>query len=511
MGYIALFLCAGAIAQPPPAAMALARGHAARAAGDFPLAERCYRAAITEAATLPADDPGAAEPYLALLELYADWKKPDEMEAALGELTARLGGGPPGAARAGAHVFARAARVQHAWRSARAQVLYQHALRLYEAGYGGADVRLLPVLGALAELYGANGHQREQAEPLWQRAIGIVERDGGADDARLADLLLRLARLHLDWPERVGLVEDELGRALELREQAYGRDDPRVAEALLAQAEYYRRPTVQRYREAEACAGRALAILEGAYGVGDVRLMPAVQVLAQVYEHDFGDAPAAERARLRIVAMYDAAYGERDWRAGDARMAVAALCLKQERFADAEAHLRKALATRQQVDEPAGWSNVMLLSWLGRACHRQRKIEEAAGLYRRAAAVTDRLFAEGHFHPAIIPAVYEEAIACLREGGAPAEAEAIADRAAACARRVWPDGVARLLFNAEWQRTHPDPDGGWIISAESYYRLALLIQSRKKLPDDPALAEIRRTYAAFLRDIGRGAEADAIK
>ncbi|OPZ80437.1 MAG: hypothetical protein BWY76_03357 [bacterium ADurb.Bin429] len=66
--------------------------------------------------------------------------------------------------------------------------------------------------------------------------------------------------------------------------------------------------------------------------------------------------------------------------------------------------------------------------------------------------------------------------------------------------------MPRLLFNADWQQTHPDPYGNWKLSAESYYRLALFLQSRKKLPDDPELAEIQRKYAAFLQSIGRGAE-----
>jgi tetratricopeptide (TPR) repeat protein len=517
---IVILLCGVfACAQPAPTEMHLARGKAALAAGQFAEAEACYRAAIGEVAELPADDPRVAEPYLALMALYTRWAKPDEGEAAMGALVERLGGKEPSLPQVAARLLNVANGCTEHADFATAESLYLKALALYQRAFATSDsLRLLAVLEPLAELYRKQGNQQEKRQGVLTSICSLMGSNPDQhDNPRRADYLLEKARYAFgklvditNWRE-VSDVSGDITEALAIYEKAYGKDDPRLVDALHLLAAFNCTPFRKNYKSAKTVLLRALVIQERAYGNTDERLVPTMVLLALLQHRDLPDAKAVEQLLQRITAIYTHAGGGKDARAGQAHRVVGTLYLDLKAYRVAESHLRQALALDPPIEAAPAWDNAWLFYCLAQACHRQQKYPEAADYYLRALTVVDVLFDEGDYPHMLLPYLYEDAAACLRADGKPNAAQAIEARAAAAARRVWKDDcVKRLLFNAELASNHPERHADWADRAESYLRLALLVQAASSIPNDPDLADIRRKYAVFLRSVGRMREAKAV-
>jgi hypothetical protein len=232
-------------------------------------------------------------------------------------------------------------------------------------------------LEVLAELLSRQRRSGE-AVPLLERAVEIRERHPEADPSKLADALTVLASAYPSVGE--ARAEGLLRRALAIRERLQGGRAPEVAAVLQKLGELYYfagRPT-----DAIPPLTRALAIHGDASPAPDdsvwLFLLPT---LANAHV-SAGQEAEAERLYLETIERLEEASPDAPLAA---RESLASLYERQERYAEAEALLRRQLALQEARGSPLE-STLLRLGDLARL---QGRLDEAEALLRRGLSLAE--------------------------------------------------------------------------------------------------------------------------
>ena len=171
---------------------------------------------------------------------------------------------------------------------AKAEPLYQRALKIDEKALGPDHPHTAPALNNLAVLYKAMGDYAK-AEPLYQRALKINEKALGPDHPQTATALNNLAALYKAMGD-YAKAEPLYQRALKIDEKALGPDHPHTATDLNNLAALY--DSMGDYAKAEPLYQRALKIKEKALGPDHPDTATALNNLA-LLKIDLGEAKDA--------------------------------------------------------------------------------------------------------------------------------------------------------------------------------------------------------------------------
>ncbi len=167
--------------------------------------------------------------------------------------------------------FPEAATLLHNWglyfyhtaQYKQAELLYLHALRIYEQALGPDHPSTGSTLHELARLYQAQGHY-QQAESLYQHALRVYEQALGPDHPSTGPTLLALASLYQDQGH-YQQAEPLYLHALRIREKVLGLEHPDTDLTLYALARLSH--DQGKYEEAESLYQRDLHISEKVFGV----------------------------------------------------------------------------------------------------------------------------------------------------------------------------------------------------------------------------------------------------
>jgi tetratricopeptide (TPR) repeat protein len=152
----------------------------------------------------------------------------------------------------------------------------KQALGAWDAAVAPDDVRILPVLDALAGLY-RDGAEYSEAEPLLLRALGLREMAAGTDSADVIATVDSLSYVYFGMKKYVE-AEPFYKRLLALWETSAGPEHPMVALTLEKMGVFY--SAQEKYAEAEPLFERSLtirtnAMLQSINHKGRVQVMQA--------------------------------------------------------------------------------------------------------------------------------------------------------------------------------------------------------------------------------------------
>ncbi len=171
-----------------------------------------------------------------------------------------------------------------------AEMLYRHALAIYEKVLGPEHLETAASLNNLGRLYRDHGNL-EQAEMLYRHALAIYEKVLGPEHLETAASLNNLGRLYyLKWQNEEAelLVE----RALSIQKRLLGPDHPEIAVSLNNLAKLYL--DQGQYEQAESHHQKALAIFQKAFGPEHPNVAVGLNNLAILY-HTQGKYKDAEQ------------------------------------------------------------------------------------------------------------------------------------------------------------------------------------------------------------------------
>lgn len=364
-----------------------------------------------------------------------------------------------------------------------AEPLYQRVLALREKLYGPHHPSTAISLNNLALLY-MEQEQDTKAEPLLQRALSLFEQQPEPDQPSTAGCLENLGQLYM----RQGKDEQAemlLQRALALSERSLGPKHIDTATCLYNLGQLFMRQG--KYDQAEALHVQALSIHEQRLGHNHPDTAYLLRGLAYLSYHE-GKLEQAELLYLQSLIIREQHLGPTHPDTLETRQAysdflhllsmegrqlgteyphtagclsnLAGIYWKQERYAEAEPLLVRALTLFEQQAGPQHHDTAGCLYNLGLLSLKQGKYEQSEAFYQQALSIRERCLGPTHPHTADVL-----------------------------------HGLAELYQCQEKYE-----------QAENMYRRALAIREQCLGLTHPDTQETRKTYAAFLRVIGRDTE-----
>ncbi|MFN2315550.1 MAG: tetratricopeptide repeat protein [Gemmatimonadales bacterium] len=325
---------------------------------------------------------------------------------------------------------------------------------------GDQPLQQAMLLQTLGSVYGT-WSQYDSALALLHEALRVRERELGTDHPQLVETLIALGHAAREYGKH-DVAEQYYVRGLTIAERTYRRDQLEVVEGLSGLG--------------------MLRIRQGHYVAAESLLREVVDLDARVRTP--GDIRIARNIRNLGTALYG-----------------------QHRFGEAEPLYRRALALqegtwgRQSLEVASTFLN------LGALFYVQERYSDAEGMYQAAWEIYEARLGTEHIRVANVKNNLGEVRWRL---GRPAEAEPLLREALAYKERTLDPNstsIANTLNTLAGvlrdQRRYPE--------AEFLYRRALAI--RTSTYDDPnhrATQETKRDYAALLRLMGRGTEADRL-
>jgi tetratricopeptide (TPR) repeat protein len=251
-------------------------------------------------------------------------------------------------------------------------------------------VLIAGLLGLSATYSWADPAAPQESSVTLAKALAAAEQRLGPGSADLLPILASLARLRFedaDIAEATALRR----RSLNIAIAAYGSSSVPAAETMAALAHLY--IELRRYLDAEPLAIAAQNVLRARLGGQDPALAPVLADRARIALAR-GDTRGAEKWAGEAIAIDDKTRGGPQ---SDRLRVEGAVLRSEERFADSERVLRRALA----LDGAGGdrLAAARTLAQLGRTYLRQKRYAAALPLIEEAAAIDqDRL---GPTHPLI--------------------------------------------------------------------------------------------------------------
>lgn len=261
------------------------------------------------------------------------------------------------------------------------------------------------------------------------------------------------------------------------------------------------------YDSGRDLASEALAIREARLDPEHPDVLASLELLGNI-ERRSGNLDTAEPLVEHLVAAREKRK-DQPLALADALNSLANLRWRQERFEDAEATHRRALAIRQEAldrGEPVEAEVAASLNNLGALLWSEHRLAEAEPYLREAEIGFEKVF--GPEHPRVSIALGNLGIV-LADLGRFEEAEALQRRALAIREKVLgpdhPDTAAALNNIALLLGRQ-----GHLAEAEATYRRCLEIWSRALGVEHPETIKARGNLASILRREGRYDEAEAL-
>ena len=217
---------------------------------------------------------------------------------------------------------------------------------------------------------------RRQTIAIRRRVLGTGHPDYARDLNRLALIYFRAGDIKAD--------ETAAKKALSAHQWIYSDDHPRTALALSNLAYTYKEQRDYRrseplYRQAMTIRRNALGTKHSTYRDSRQSLANVLQLLAKEMENQ-DDFAAARRRRDEVLEIQKALYGELDWRATDARLALAYMKRLQTLRGEQRLRLREAEQAYVEGDRLNGI----------------KKYVEAAAAFEKGLAIRKAILGDQH-------------------------------------------------------------------------------------------------------------------
>jgi len=274
---------------------------------------------------------------------------------------------------------------------AKAKPLFQRALKIVEEALGPDHPVTATALNNLALLYQSMGDYAK-AEPLHQRALKIDEKALGPDHPDTAAALDGLATLY-DSMGDYAKAEPLYQRVLKIREEALGPDHPDIAQVLSDLALLYR--SMGYYAKAEPLFQRALKIDEEALGPDHRKTATVLHNFATLYA-SMGDYPKAEPLFQRALKINEKTLGPDHRDTARALNNLAQLYRDMGDYAKAEPLLQRALKISENARGPDHPDVVRALSGLAELYRDMGDYAKAEPLYQRALKIDEESLSLDH-------------------------------------------------------------------------------------------------------------------
>ena len=291
--------------------------------------------------------------------------------------------------------------------------------------------------------------------------------------------------------------------ALEVRTQALGPTDPTVTESMegLGKLEVAK----GNFTAADSLLRGALAIRERSAGPGDPAIAATLADLAGL-RYKQGRPVDAESLYTRALAI-DARAGSDDLEHARHLLGLGVVYWGQQRFADAESPMRRALEIQERVLGPDHPDVARTVNNLGALSWTLNRYADALPLYERTRAIFEKTLGPTHPNLASLLSNLGETYWKLNRYG---EAEPLFRRALAIKQQALAPGNPSLAITLN-SLAGLLRDQGRYQGAEPLYRQALAIREKAFGPGNPDVVETLKDYAELLRRAGRNHEAQVME
>ena len=428
---------------------------------------------------------------------------------------------------------------------AKAEPLYQRALKIDEKALGPDHPDTATALNNLAELYRVHGRLRQgrtalsarlkirekalgpdhpdtatspqqsgascidsmgdyaKAEPLFQRALKIREKALGPDHPDTATGLNNLAELYRSMGD-YAKAEPLFQRALKIREKALGPDHPDTATALNNLAAAVSIPWVITPKPNRSFSARSRSMRKPSAPITQTPPRPST-IWRQLY-HSMGDYAKAEPLYQRALKIREKALGPDHPDTATALNNLARLYYSMGDYAKAEPLYQRALKIEEKALGPDHPDTATALNNLAELYRSMGDYAKAEPLYQRALKIKEK--ALGPDHPDTATALNNLAELYYSMGDY-AKAEPLYQRALKITRKP----------SAPITQTPPRPSTIWrsciilmgdYAKAEPLYQRALKIKEKALGPDHPDTAKALNNLAVLYHSMGDYAKAEPL-
>jgi hypothetical protein len=315
---------------------------------------------------------------------------------------------------------------------------FEAAQEIFEAELGPDHpdtLRALDYRGQVLE----QARQDDAALVVLRELVARTEQAYGAESARLVLPLYHLGRV-LKRSGDAGEAAAHFGRGVQLLRRHYGAVHPRLVDVLRSWADLEQGRS--NYARAEKLFDEAEAALPATTGPGrrGELLKDRGQLRLAMGRYDEAERDLREAARL-----YRQGEGEKSGLTWFVASEWGRALLATGRAAQAEQVQREAAARLAAVMGPDAYQNALIADALGDTLDRRGQHAEAVVLRRRALALTEQKYVPAHRLTASRQTHLARSL--IEQGGAPAEAAALLDRAIATLRGLPADQawLARAL------------------------------------------------------------------
>jgi tetratricopeptide (TPR) repeat protein len=271
-------------------------------------------------------------------------------------------------------------------RSAEAEPLLQRALTIQEKWLAPTAPQLGTTLSLLAEV-ASRLQKHPEAESYAIRALAVREASLGPDHPEVGRSKKTLANLY-SRQGKYSAAEPLYRQALEIEEQSLGADHPDLALTLIGLSRIYFFQS--KYAEQERVLQRAVAIQEKTLGPDHPDFGYTLNGLAIAYKEQ-GKYAEAEVYYGRALGIWERAHGTESPVILPALWNLAELYVLQGAYADAEERLQRSLAVAEQVYGSDDFNAAISLERIGFLYVQQAKYAEAIPGLQRAAAVYEAI------------------------------------------------------------------------------------------------------------------------
>lgn len=341
-----------------------------------------------------------------------------------------------------------------------AEALLGQARTIGETLFGIDDVRVIPILNALATVYYKKG-KYELVEPIALRALTLEELLPGPDDPSVGESLHTLAGAY-HRQGRFGEEEPLLLRALALRERVLSSQHPDVATSMNSLANLYNGQG--RYKQAEALYRQALAIWQQIPGPQHPSVALSLNNLAMLYSRR-GMYEQAEPLAEQALQIYERTLGHDHPDVTIALDTLAVIYQSRGKYAEAEAFYKRLFTIFDQVLGPEHPQLVVCFNNEAQLYFLQNRFTEAEAAARRALTLGEKVSGSNH-------------------------------------HRVGKSlNILADIYKAQ----------GRYSEAEEFYQRALAIREQALRANDLNTASTLESYADLLQILGRQEEAESIR
>jgi tetratricopeptide (TPR) repeat protein len=292
-------------------------------------------------------------------------------------------------------------KIRHAQKQhAEGEQLRRRALEIQDARLGPDDPRVAELLSQLA-FDCSNMGKPADGVPFMERALSIAERTFGREHEAVANRLTDLAIL-FNNTGRLTEAEAALRRAVAIYNCGGQPDDFRTADTLEHLAHLAARQG--KLGEAEELYKRVLVLRERCEGPEGFHVGRLVEQMSRFHAQHLGRMAEAEQLSRRALAIYEKIHGADSNQALLCRHNLAGMCHARGLWAEAEAMLKENIRLSEQAQVrdyfivPQRMNRANDLSLLAAFYTDQNRYAEAEPLLQRALAMKEEALGAEHLH-----------------------------------------------------------------------------------------------------------------